>query len=283
MAKSRCPIAIAIAVALVSLASMMSAADADIRDLCKKIDCGAVKCVTPKISAVMPLSNFTPGGVVAVKGCGFGEKGSLRLVLVDHKGATKAVWLDVLDWTDRLVGATVPADVLHVSDQTARLLIVTKAALRSNDVTVSFRASRDVKKLPMDDVHVMCSTEADVDLCNGKEGSSTPFCFKGLGTDTKRSVSGRHYTCHDWFGDDTGTDIYFAALKNGWTFHSHTWTEHTARDGVNGVCSQVHPSGLTSGSAGIKVSVDWITCNYRGLAAYDLDLFITGPAGVPHN
>jgi hypothetical protein len=193
------------------------------------------------------------------------------------------VWLDIIDWTDRLVSGTIPSDVLHVADQTGRLLVVTKAAKKSNDMTVGFRATRDVKKLPMSDVQlVFCSPEADKDLCNGKVVSTTPVCFAPLGSDMKRTASGRHFTCHDWIGDDTGTDTYAAAVKNGWTFHSHTWREHTARDGVAGVCSQVHPTGLKFGGTGITVKVDWITRNYQGLVTYDLDLFITGFAGVPH-
>ncbi|MGH7207622.1 MAG: hypothetical protein ACREI2_15605 [Nitrospiraceae bacterium] len=252
-------------------------------ELCKKTDCEiAVVCLYPKITGVMLFSNITPGGTVAVKGCGFGStNGSLRLALVDFKGAPKGVWLTNLVWTNTFVGGTIPTDVFHVKDQSAKLLIVTKGNLKSNEYPVNFRATQEVKLLPQSDVKYWCSTEADEDWCNGSLVSNSPFCSHLFGG-SNASAAGRHYTCHDWIGDDKGTDEFQATLKNGWVFHSHDWWEYTARDGVEGECSQVHSTGFTPGGSWTKVLVDWITCNYRGLVMYDILMDIVGPAGVPH-
>jgi hypothetical protein len=74
MAKRRRP-PMGIVVILVSLALGPWSAQADIDDLCKKTQCRRELCLTPKITGIMLFSNITPGGTVAVKGCGFGERG----------------------------------------------------------------------------------------------------------------------------------------------------------------------------------------------------------------
>jgi hypothetical protein len=231
----------------------------------------------------MLFSNITPGGTVAIKGCGFGStKGSFRLKLVDHKGVAKGVWLSIIDWTKTFVSGTIPADVLHVKDQAAQLLVVTKSNTKSNEVPVDFRATRDIKLLPMSDLTYFCSDNASSNWCDGDLFSHSPFCLTPFGGAAGTSAAGRHYTCHNWWDDDSGTDVHFAVLKNGWVVHSFGWTEHTSRDGVEGVCSQVQPYNYKTGISLASVTVDWITCNYHGLVMYDMDISITGFAGVPH-
>jgi hypothetical protein len=266
-----------------SAMSLPAKTDVGLIELCNKIDC-AFLCLSPKIKDVLFFSNITPGGTVVVKGCGFGStKGSFRLVLVDYKGNNKPVWLDIIDWTDTLVSGTIPSLVSQVKDQSAKLKIVTDNNIVSNEKTVFFRATQDIKLLPMSDVSESCSTEADHDWCNGNIASNSPFCLSPFGGAVGKTASGRHYTCHDPFGGDNGTDAYLAVLKNGWILHSMDWSEQNSCLGLNDDESQAHPYGFKAGGSQMILFVDWITCYHHGLVMYDVNVFIKGPVGVPHS
>jgi hypothetical protein len=242
----------------------------------------AMKCAWPKITGVFLLSNITPGGTVLVQGCGFGSKeGGLRIALMDFKGNTIVRFLNILEWNDTYVGATIPSDIFHVKDQSGKLKILTAAPQKdSNEYSVSFQATQDLKLLPMTDVIVGCSSGADTDQCNGDEVSFSPPCphWFAVGTGT---ANGQHFTCADPLGSDSGTDSYTAILANGWVTHSMDWSEQTSCDSDTEV-SQVHPYNFAANNAVFVLFVDWITCLDDGLVTYDANVFIKGPIGVPH-
>jgi hypothetical protein len=255
-------------------------------DLCKKIDC---TCIGPNVKQVMLFSDFTPNGYVAIKGCGFGSYGTgskLRLVGDAPAPYKLDVTLEIKEWQGGLIGAHIPVNVTGVTDQPAKFYVVTKNNVQSNQSQqVQFRAAQDIKLLPMADVKSWCSTEADEDWCNGTKADSTPFCFATFGISTDGSASAQHYTCHDWIGDDNGTDEFQATLTNGWVFDHLDWTKVTCgsdKCGDSTGSTVWWPAGFQKDTTWTKVTVDWNTNNYHGYAGYNIYMYIIGPAGVPH-
>jgi len=256
-----------------------------ITDLCAKTDCGTLFCLTPQIKEFMffmsgiPSSSVAmPGGIVVIKGCGFGSTaGTIRLV-----GSAPAFKLDavsnqkqIIEWKDGLVSWELPM-VTGVVDQPAMLQIKTHNNKESNEFPVNFKATQDIKQLPASHVQVSCSDESDHDSCNNVfHSDSSPFCSAPFVSGGGGTFSGYHWTC---VGSSNGTDSFSASLKkeNGWRF------DHAALDDLSGsVFQTVTMSGFQSGSTSTNVSLKWNNAHVS-YVLYSVKVSIVGPKGVPH-
>lgn len=264
----------------------------NLTNLCKPlgpIDCAAtsLRCPTPKIDKVYGIAESTitpknPAGV-GIAGCGFGSaNGSLDLPLKDFNGNPKQVAFKINFWQDNVISAFFSPKVVisEVMDQPTTIQVVKPGGAKSNKQPVKFLATRETKAIPQKDMKYVCSDEADIETCNGVFDPPFTFfnCFFGPGIveGSVSTIHGAHKTCWDPFGGDSGTDVYWIALKNGWVTDSFVWTEFTP-------CGQVHPyPAFVAGVTGlIGSAVDWITCS-DDLVSYDGTILITGPKGVPH-
>lgn len=229
-----------------------------VRELCKITDC------TPKITSVFLLSYIRPGGGVVVFGERFGGPrfpGQLRLKgLRRWDGAPVGdLSLGDLSWDDTVVGGTIPW-VTGVRDQDATLQVVTKAGA-SNEQKVRLTAARTADRL--------LPRHARVVTCSQASGQSNK-CFAGPGTsDLARTLTGQHIGGSDAYG----SDIFYAALQNDWVFDDYAWGyQHGIQGG---------PLGFHPGSFQTQLAVNWFH-DVLGRADYGLDLYITGPDGVPY-
>jgi hypothetical protein len=225
-------------------------------------------CSSPKIAKVFLFSKITPGGFVAVKGCGFGSTPSGKsFVLELTKPPFNNITIKVTEWKDGLVSGYLPPDtdpgsgVTKVVDQPAHFKI-TSANGTTTSPDVSFVAARETKMLPFSALHVDCSTEADQESCDSGE-------FYG------HTAHAYHATLWDPLGGDEGTDSYSATLKNGWRFIDMTWDPW----GDGGYVSQ---GGFVKDSTSLSLQVKWNTGCGSCDAGYELGLVIEGPIGTSY-
>lgn len=251
-----------------------------IAQLCATINCGAIfACVTPKIEQVLFFSKMTPGGTVALKGCGFGgTAGQLFLTgLTRYTGEALApIPLTILEWKGTLIGATIPSTITAVKDQQVKLHVKTYNNVLGNEYPVNFRATQEVKLLPYHDVKVVfCSADANMNWCNGTQPGWGGVYQMGLAPDCGHTYWGSHGNCLLCVGDDTGTDIFEITLKNGWLFDSFQKEVKVAP----GEGWAQGPSGFPPGGTYWKPQVKW-TVTPNDYFCYGGWVYIAGPKGV---
>ena len=219
----------------------------------------SLKCLAPKVEAVFPLSNLTPGGWVMVTGCGFGSAGQLVLVL---QQSNQQIPVGSLQWDHHGVAGQIPADHAALKTavtQLAKLEVRTSVGTGTSPAA-TYRAGREVRLLPFDDYHVVVSTESDSDTCYGAQGRA--LCS--------------HYTGPwDPLGGDIGTDKFSVTVKNGWVLNS--W-ELTRGDGST---DWVGHSSSGAGASHAKHDVVWMTmCGDNCSCWYYLKVFVEGEIGT---
>lgn len=210
----------------------------------------------------LPSGQFTPGGLIAVRGCRLGHRRGAVHMLGNFPGGR--VELRVAEWTDQMVAAEIPGSLKGAVDQQVRLQLVLADGQRSNERPVSFQARRETLELPAHMISNVNCAHPQPSRCD----MSPPY-----GGDDE--VFGLHY------GDDSqgGRDEWRLVLGSSWAFER---IDYRAR--VGDVQAGVRP--WLQGSQ--LLSVDWrsqraersiTTSEYH--AMYKLRLFVTGPAGVP--
>ena len=251
-------------------------------ELCQKIDCGTLfsSFLKPTIEQVVPfLSNITSEGWVVIKGTGFGNEVGEFFIVWDWLGLSTTPLKIPLEmgkdhWKPTYVFGQLPP-ITGKQDQSAWLVLKTKAGTWSNKFPVNFTAERELKQLQSSDVEVACSDEADVDSCNSHYNTdSVPFCsspFVSAGQDGD-TIVGHHWTC---VGDSEGTDSYSASLENGWLFESAAFSDLKGSNSAT-------MTGFQSGTESMNVKVNWSNENVS-YVLYRMNVSIEGPKGVPHN
>src|SRR5574341_69357 len=257
---------------LVILASKPAAAD--LFNLCKFIDCSKFLGL-PKITGGFGF--VTPGGSLLIFGSGFGTSEGKAYIKFPIENKTVEIW-QIGEWAPKGIGMILHDSIAGVRDQQAKLWVVTANNVKSNEWTVNFTATKDVKLLTYCDpvVKTWCSDEADYDWCNGQEVSYGFVCglvTLGLcGCTDGPTLCARHETCFGWADD--GTDEIQASLKNGWVFDTIDFQP---------IAGNVKtPNGFAPDTTWTKVTVDWDTDTPDDIAMYNVFLTIKGPMDVPH-
>jgi hypothetical protein len=178
------------------------------------------ECAMPRIESLVPvLSNPTPGGVILLTGCGFGNDdgdGSLAvfLHLNDYTGAQMApISLNVLGRADNAVVAEIPYDTCGVMDQPATVQVQLGRRV-SAPFPIGFRARRVEDYYTSGATIVQCDQTADGNYCityPGLSWKTTKASFHGFHENYRPSIG-------FGFSDEAGNDVYELQLLNGWEF-----------------------------------------------------------------
>jgi hypothetical protein len=241
-----------------------SAPSAKLRDLAGSgaIDGGLAPGVCVRVALIAShRGQFTPGGLIAVRGCRLGHRRGTMHLLGNFPGGR--VELDVVEWTDQMVAAEIPGSLKGVVDQEVRLQLVLADGQRSNEKPAQFLARRETLELPAYMVSNVNCAHPQPSRCE----TTSP-----LGAD---EIFGLHH------GDDSqgGRDEWRLVLGSRWAVER---IDYLAR--VGEVQASVRP--WLQGAQ--LLSVDWrsqragrsiTTSEYH--AMYKLRLLVTGPAGVP--
>ena len=240
-------------------------------DLCKVLDCGAL--FKPSITSVFGFA--TPGGTLAVIGKNFGTKpGTVVATLKTWNGADLKKTLSVLEWKNTTIGVDWPADITGVKQQNATIEVTTAGNSKSDPRTLTFFPADDFKILPAADVKVIfCGTDGNTDSCNGQQDPDDEGGFSPVASD---SFDGWHFNTWGAIGDDTDTDKFQIALKNGWVMQSFAWD--VSVDPGEGWANK--PTGFSQ-SANWSPSVKWLVTP-NDTVAYVGTVTIVGPVGVPY-
>ncbi|MGH2349013.1 MAG: hypothetical protein ACRDFT_06045 [bacterium] len=254
--------------------------------LCAKVDCTAF---SPRIERIIPfISNSTPGGYLAIAGSGFGEgKGNVWIRGMTRwngaaYGGTGNVLLEVAPppgedhWKPKLVLARIPSYLTQVNDQRVKLQVQTSTGAMSNLHEIDFKAARDVQMVPSSDPAVRlihCGTDSTSDYCNN--WSDPDDTFEYVAACGQHTFWGSHWNY--WYGTDSDTDRYTIELKNGWSLESMAWTLDISAEGE---ASAAPPSGFVPGDDSWQANVAYWVTNWD-LVCYGVDVFASGPRGVP--
>jgi hypothetical protein len=205
-----------------------------------------------------------PEGIYALYGQHFGPQPGSAALIGNFAGASE-VNLDVLWWFDGGAIVGVPA-MTGVLDQPATIRLTT-AAGKSAWWTPRFVATRDLQLLPWQDVQAQCSQIGWRNICNlvGDE----PLDAKKFNPQFATTLMAGHQMPGNVVGG-YDTDSISATLLNGWAFHSYSL------NGGERVVGFV--PGATSGSIGVEWKCPTTLCIVR----YSLDVYISGPVGLPY-
>ncbi|WP_088281860.1 hypothetical protein [Ideonella sp. A 288] len=147
-------------------------------------------------------------------------------------------------------------------DPHACLVIVRADGKKSAPYRVSLRARRDVVRLRSDSPAI--STVRLSDEAN----------YINVVTGTRSTVSGVHLTA---FQSEDDTDVYRVQLKNGWTYHHVEWV---LQEGADGRPFGQDPEPVDASD--FTLSIPWFADFFAGSAEYALNVYVTGPTGVPY-
>ncbi len=215
------------------------------------------QCTAPKITAVSAAPPLEPGEELIINGCGFGPVGGeLRLVGNFPGGHLK---LAKLRWLPHAVNARVPI-ATGVKDQAAKLQVVTTNLKLSNPWLTTFRATRDVVRLTLNNIQVQCDVFNQYTKCPGhfpKFPGSTFGAFHG-------SPTAYH----------SGTDRATIALRNGYVLAGYGWWWLGSSYALD------PPGGFTEGASSSTVSMHF-THWADGFGEYGMAVYAVGPVGVP--
>jgi len=222
-------------------------------------------CAQPKITAMSGAPPLEPGEQVILNGCGFGASdpgNELRLVGNFPGGFLK---LQILKWYGNAIQAVVkPAS--GIDDQPAKLQVVRKDLLFSNEWPISFYATRDVTKLSQSEVKYTFGTDGN--FFHGCDPN--PYTICGSHWDNK----GADHAVH------SGTDTATANLKHHCVLAGIGW----GWEGENGTLTADPTASLVNGSAAISMTFPWVLWagdSPNRSVHYVVDLWALGPKGVP--
>jgi len=219
-----------------------------------------LQCPAPKVDAVFPLSNITPGGWVLVTGCGFTTTPGQFVLVLSLTG--QEIPIGNIQWAPKGVGGQIPAEhpALKTAPTQSAILQVKKPVGTGTSPFVTYRAGREVRVLPPEDYTAVASTESDDDKCS--DVWSTTQC--------------EHYTGPwDPLGGDGGTDKFFVTLKNGWVLHS--WKLTRGAGSTNWYMTSHKDAGSSQGTH----QVAWLTiCGDGCHCYYWMKVFVEGEIGT---
>lgn len=223
---------------------------------------GTIACTAPHVDSVFPFSDITPGGSVLVKGTCFTSSPGQFILKLSQSG--EEIPLGSVQWTATGIAGIIPAnDPAFKTARSQPAFLIVKKVGTAMSPGVTYRAGREVRQLPFNEVSVTVSTESDDDSCHPWAGGPGGVCT--------------HYTGPwDPAGGDMGTDKFrIVGLRNGWTIHS--WDLARGDGSTNWFMTSHKDAGQSSGSH----EVTWlIKCGTNCHCWYYLDVYVEGEIGT---
>ncbi len=196
-----------------------------------------------------------------MNGCGFGVKSpqsELRLLGTFPETPGGYLKLEVLEWHGYAIHAKVP--IVTGNSQTAKLQLVRKDLMLSNQVAVPF-APWEVVMLRPQDVSVNCLAPYSNDECNLASTDPSSSWYGTVGIMHKTSQY-----------EESHLDQISATLKSPWTFVGYAWWWWDPAD--RGYA--LSPSAFGIGTSTLKMSAAWGSWTHGEI--YRLfQIYATGP------
>lgn len=209
-------------------------------------------------------NNVTPGLKAIIAGTGFG---STRGTATLYTG-NASIPLVIDGWGDQFVFATIPGDIVGLPDGPGTVA-VNAGGVESNRWPVAFTATREVILMmgPQGKEVFSCATSA---VTNG--------CLNEAGEDSIQAGHGGNLLM--WKA--SGTDVYKASLKNGWTFN-HTTTYLVLGKGKLALKGFDQAATSLTLVAEWSFDVDWSGgVPIPGSMFYFIGLYAVGPKGISY-
>jgi hypothetical protein len=247
-------------------------------------------CTMPKITEISANLPLDAGETIIVNGCGFGLKHpQSELRLIGNFPPDQHLKLRILGWSGFAITALVKEDTGVRDDPSARLQVVTREAKLSNTWPAPFYAARDVVKLASADVTVQCHPYG---TCAGNGatfgGGSQHYTKEAVDSVSAILQNGYHYAGNAWWWSTTGPQ---------------SWVEPPEVKSSGGKLQMKVAVTFTNGptSAELKEMGKWANLSDQEKAikiemqkahppppvpgydiAYQVDVYVIGPAGVPY-
>ena len=217
----------------------------------------------------MAAGRFTPGGLVVLRGEGFGEvPGRIFARIETCEGEVTDIELQAAEWSDHAIGAWVPDDVVAAEAQDVLIEATTPTGLAAEFVG-EYLPFLELRTLHWTDPAIAvlhCGPVAGFVSCNGSNNTTVNGPLDASLWAVKGAVVGQALVDHDAF------DVQ---LQNGWSFHSIV-TDKTSN--VNNPIPSF-PSGLADWSPLVGFTMP----SASGATAMHFSwVQIIGPFGVPH-
>jgi hypothetical protein len=248
----------------------------------------------PVIQALMPFSNVTPGGIVALKGSFGATKGQLLMRLPN---GARSVVPTPSQWSATLIVGTLDSTIQGQLPGSVAFRVVDAAGVTSewftaNKGSPSIQFRPTIAEVVLDPSSVTvnhCSDDAGDNKCNASTSShenvwsdlaDVTIPHPPAGLDTKGTApAGPSIDCHhasDWgLSSDDDTDTYSVSLKNGWTIE-HLDVSTVVMDNGEVDVVQTIPDGATSG----QLVVHYHIGSSGGTVVYGAFIVVRGPKGV---
>lgn len=258
-------------------------------------------CTSPTITVISASPPLIPGEIVELNGCGFGIKqpgDELRLLgTLGNFAPTQYIKMHIMTWKGWFIRARVPEGTKgYMNDSNAKLQVVLNSGKISNlaSPAAGFEATPVAMKLKPSEVSFSCYGKGFPKAFNDCELAtshllSESWMFGGA------TIAARHRASDPLppknangvanLGTQTKKvdSVAVPLLKNGWTLAGYAWWwwEETSFGFV------LEPAGFAPGAKSGTVQMNWCHVSSpqsqsAGKISYRVDLWVTGPAGVPY-
>lgn len=238
-------------------------------------------CSAPAITS-LSVSSGQPDDPVLITGTNFGASGQVQFAI----NPNKTVQGSGTPWGDTQVLASVP-EATGIAGPYNGVVYITNNCGRSNMVSFQFQPQIVVQQLPIAANNVQWSDPACPSNLGNLVGAIESGCKPSPSALTNNPTDGS--AMQGLFGSNLGgakdNDVFFPGytLKNGWVLDSWNLLPDTGDDPNN---TGVSVEGAQIGSSQPQLTVhSWVNASgfHNTYAeAYQLTIFIHGPAGVPY-
>lgn len=217
----------------------------------------------------LAAGRFTPGGLVVLRGAGFGDvPGRILARMETCEGEVTDLELEVAEWSDSVIGARVPKEVEAAEAQDVLIEVTTPTGLAAEFVG-GFLPFMEMRTLHWTDPAISvlyCGPVAGFVSCNGSNNTTVEGALDSSMWGVKFAVVGQALV---------DLDAFDVELKNGWSFYS------IVTDKTSNVSNPIptFPIGLTDWSPLVGFTMP----DESGATALHFSwIQIIGPFGVPH-
>lgn len=221
-----------------------------------------------------------PGQKVILEGKLFGKnKGNVYLKGNFPNGKLhfeELVWI-----SDTKISGKIPMSSNGIANHDVKIVLVTSLNFKSNEWPAKFEG-REEKLLTKDAIGVSCGNDGNCNQCNdtrhGCDGLLLGDDFS-RGCSNEYSICGYHRNNTGAIGDDSGDDIYYINLKNGWvlkSIHIEEWHKSSGDEVLTGP-SPPFPAGQSIWNG----VVTWKVTQGDNVF-YSIKIMVEGPIGTSY-